>query len=361
MRFADIIIESPKAWFIPADVTGLIEADLDSECSQFIGQNKGKVILSSNQFGPIQKIGSDIVIAPVFAEGFYRYNLDSGIGSKLYIEDYQKCFLRGKDKYGKFQTSFSYGDKVYFVGAGYSGIAKIDTKTWEGKCINVPLDADSLFGRGVGICGGKVYIPIRNKNEMVIYHMESDYCEKQNVGRENCIALCIEGNKLCCVPITGKRIEIYDIESGNIQEVFLPEDIKGKNGDRWYCTAVSHCGFVWIFPFYSNMILRLDMKTGNAVCVHRFIEDSQIYFINAGIYDENTIWGFEGSKNELILLDCKSLCIRTKRIMYPQNAKEYINAEKYMCSFKERIIQEGYLELKNLIEYVLYEDNDYKN
>ncbi len=356
VKFSDIIIENRKMWFVPSNVTGLVEADLDSNQSLFIGQNKGQVILASNKYGPIQKLNSDIVIAPVFGEDFYQYNLDSGIYKKLRMTDYQEDFLRERDKYGKFQAAFSNDENMYFIGVGYSGIAKIDTKTWNGRYINIQIDKDSLFGRCVGICEETVYIPIRNKNKMLIYHLKSDEYEIQSVGIENCIAICAKENKLCCIPSIGSRIEIYDIKTQKLQEIHLPDKIEGKKSGRWYCTAVNHCNFVWVFPFYSNMIMRIDTDTGNAICVHMFHDDSEASFLNAGICDEDTIWGFDGKKNELVLIDCKSLRMERKRIMPPQNTAEYMDIEKGFELYKTKAVAEGYLDLKGLIHHILLSD-----
>lgn len=350
IRFACAVMEEGKAWAVLRSLSGIVEIDLKLCKSRMLARFGSKGILEDNLCGAIQKAGHYIAVAPMAGEEFYVYNLkDSSL---------LKYPIIGKQG-SKFWSSFCWGKSMYFVGCRYPGIVKIDAEDKEIKVIEVDTHTQNgiskfgIFGRSVGVFSDKVYIPACGRNEDMVFDLEKEQYSFQKIGNVPHIAICGDGRYLCLIPEREGNIEIYDTEKRVLRkEIKMPEEIKGMKLNRWFCTAVFHCGYAWIFPSRSNMILRLELNTGEIVSVKEFESVEDVKYSNAGVYDEYKIWGIYYRDNRLDIIDSRSLSIESRFFLPPDNVGTFLYGEDELEPYMRQGLAEESVNVKNLISYV---------
>ncbi len=350
IRFACAVMEEEKAWAVLRNLSGIVEIDLQSCKSRLLTRFEGKGILEDNLCGAIQKTGDYLAVAPMTGEEFYVYNLKN---SSLL-----KYPFIGKQE-SKFWASFGWGKRMYFVGCRYPGIVKIDVEDKEIKVIEIDADYQAeisdvgIFGRSVGVFSDKAYIPVCGRNEDLVFDLGKEKYSFQKIGTVPHMAICGDGRYLCLVPEKDGSIEIYDTKKRVLkEEIKMPKGIRGMMLNRWFCTAVFHCGYAWIFPYRSNMILRLELNTGEIVCVKEFESVEDVKYSNAGVYGEHKIWCFYHSENRLDIIDCQSLSIESQFFLPPDNVESFLQSEDDLKPYMQQILIEESVNVKNLISYV---------
>lgn len=353
IRFKHAVFEKDKAWIIPTNLSGIVEVDLNESRSRLITRMDGYELFVDMSHGPIQKNGDYIAAAPVMGEDFYLFNIRTNRLLKFSITEYIEKHSELNSNIGKFLASFCCGENIYFVGSGYPGIAKININSEQLAIIDIEENFHGWLGNSVGIFKNQVFIPIRNRKEFLVFDMDKEQYKLQEIGSYACLAVCCDENNMCLIPMENGNIEIYDIREQKLRkQIKLPDNCSGEAMACWYCSAVYHCGYVWIFPFKSNMILRLNLQTEETICVKKFDNISNIKYLKAGIYDENKVWGFHENENRLDIIDCQTFSMESIYIYPPNNINEFIDLENDLGSYMTEPIIEGYLNLEVLISYI---------
>lgn len=351
MDFLFMATESGKAWFVPPYRQAIMEADLDSgECRSLV--RLGSLGMSgANMWGPIQKNGDYLAVAPIRGENFFLYNLRTEKLKSLPVDGLgsEKNYRRTK-----FWFSFCRRESIYFTGP-YPWIVRIDAdnerievikiRLSDGKGADFGMDVD-VFGKAAAIRGNEVYIPLSRGRGAVVFDYERRTYRTKEIGCCSS-AVCGDGHFLCLIPNTNGNIGIYDLRHDSLlADIRLPAGIDGLENGRWYCAALYHGGYVWVMPCHSNMILRLDLSTREAVCVKKFHNAADIKYLNAGIYDEDRIWGVYYGKKSLDIIDCRSMQTESK-VFYLPNSSLYIEERDI-----GQILTEKSIPLEKLIPYI---------
>lgn len=357
IRTSNICIENQRAWIVPGNISGIVEIDLHTGRSTMVAAFNGHGMFESLTCGTIRKNGDCLAVAPLRGEDLYLFYLSTGKVERHSLGSYLKGANIGRGA-AKFYDSFSRGKNIYFIGCGWPAVIKIDVETQFVKVIemNIKRQAayyEDILGHAAGIFGKKVFIPLCFDNSFVIFDLAEDTYEIQKLGSYCCIGACCGHNTMCLLPIQGEQIEIYDIQEKKISgQVGFPDEHSGEGAERWYCTVLYHCGYAWIFPYQSNMILRLNLLTREAVCVKRFDSISDIKYINAGVYDSDRIWGLYHAENRLDIIDCRTFQIESTYFLAPDNLGDYIGKENNLQARVAEAIPEEYFSIDKYISYI---------
>lgn len=362
IRFSFMAIENSKAWLVPTGISGIVEVDLCTCKSKLLTGFDEYKIFDTLKLGTLQKKDNYIAAAPLHGEFIYLFNTTMNQLEKFSIADYEKNKNPKKDEI-KFWSSFCRDKYIYFVGEGYPGIIKINTEEEQIKIIDINIENRNqlentcgILGRSASIIAGNVYIPLQNSKEFVVFNLEREEYEIQKIGNHCCVAACCDRQNLCLMPMKNGVIEIFDTDKQTVRKpVKFPRDFTGEREERWYCTALCHCGYIWILPWKSNMILRLNLQTEEMICVKDFDETDNIKYLNAGIYDKNKIWAFYQSENRLDIIDCRSLQIESKCFPLPYNLGDFISREEILECCRHQGMKEEYLDVRDYISFICQE------
>lgn len=358
MRFGYIAIEKGKGWFVPQNFSGIVEVDLSSYKSKFLTRLNGYSIFNSCICGAIQKKDNLLAVAPMSGEHLYIYHIKESRLTKFPLRELGSN-KRTHNGCGKFRYSFCKDNAIYFVGYGYPGIIKIDVEREQIRVIDSDIEKSNsgAWGWIAGVTDENIYIPLFGRQELIIFNMENEEYRIQRI-RKSCY-MAVNGNEhdLCLFPEYGRNLEVYDIDKWKWKrQINLPEKFAGEEKSHWYCAAFFHCGYIWIFPSKSNMILRLELQKGEFVCIKKFDNIEEQKYLNAGIYDDNQVWGFYQKENRLDIIDCRSLQIRQKYISAPDNISEYICSKEDWNIYADHVRAESELGVSLLISIVCRQD-----
>ena len=365
MRFGYIAIEKGKGWFVPQKFSGIVEVDFSSGKSKFLSRLSGYSIFESNLCGAIQKKNNLLVTSLLYKEELNLYRIKESESVKVILEKFTSR-KEVDSKRGKFRMSFCKENYIYFIGCGYPGIIKIDTASEEIKIFDIEIENGSqakgndngILGWSAGITDKKLYIPLCGRRELVVFDMEKEEYKIEKIRNSCYMAVSRNEQELYLFPEQNRVIENYDIDQREWKrQIDFPKGFLGEEESRWYCAAFFHCGYMWIFPSKANMVLRLEVEKEEFVCIEEFDNVEELKYLNAGVYDENKVWGFYQKENRLDIIDCHSLQIQHKYISTPDNIGEFVRMEEDWESYVSQIHIEEELDMKQMLSFIYDKDS----
>lgn len=335
--FTDCYFEDGALWFIP-------RAGLAYDCLCKMDTATGAVTTvcklpgeagnaaKGNAYYGIVKLGTKVVLSPVWSCEIYVYDLETKKALKIPLPE--------ADVEANFVNVFAYQGKAYLLPRNYPAVAELDVHT--GDCIyhEVPDcgaehgNGEMRFGGISKMAGSRLYFPRADRNSIVVFDMEQgSFSEIQLTETENGIyALTVCGNELWMVG--DKTAEILCRNMETEQEQVWKEFSESFDGG--------------IQPFREIIEIK-NPAAGDKIVV--FPEDANRYIIidrNSGQLEERELSGGAGGyRFARIYEDVLYTCFAEKSGNAVVEKYHCLTGEHavYKCTFdeteQERLLQEN--------------------
>lgn len=303
-------------------------------------------------------VGDNIVFSPAAAKNIAIYNYLTGVFMMIPVEEEKTINVnyRCKMKYGEVVVC---GKFVYVIPATCLSIIKIDIEKQEiVKTIRLNIKQKYIFRKDGLIRNNILFLPSSNSNVVIELNMLTDDTRVHKVGDNNngSWSICDDGETLWLVPFVPGAVVRWNPDTDEIWEYDeYPMGLKYTN--MIFIRGVYKNGIVYAIPSSANMVVAIEIKTGEMSCYKRCDENSDGLVAYMGTYD-----------GSVFLLKCKSWKEWVHRkdnrlfewIVESNEVKEVVyclddNKNKYIYDAligANGIIKEKTIELKRFVEYI---------
>ncbi len=186
------------------------------------------------------------------------------------------------EQQGAFCGAIGCGDYLFLIPNRYPAVVRYDTVKDEiryfedGREVFTGMAANGEQRVG-GYCvlEGKLYLASPTDNRVLVMDAatgEQRVVSLEAAGMKGCCALVCDGGEIWCLPYEGKTVVRWHPQSGRIQEYRdFPDGLAGWNPvhgyeceERLFGWAAFYGDFVYFSPYWGNMFVRLDKKSGAA-------------------------------------------------------------------------------------------------
>lgn len=321
IRLSNLINEN-GVWFVSSYGSYLMRLDLETEgtlCKAVLPERKASASTSA-----LQRIGEYIITAPLNGNYFYAFHICTGELICIYEEKEYSCLK-------KYFASFKVNEKAYFIGAKTRKIISVWIEDGKPVCreieINVEylLDKDTDMALQSAVTGSKAYISINGTSDIFVLDTLTNTCELVELSKRKKFNMAVsDGDDVWL--ISEQLNAVYKLDTRtNRTALFckLPEEeILEKR--RRFSSAVCCNGSMWIFPFYSGMLIKINLESGETACIRQY-EREDVKYLNAGALDDTHVWGYNSIDNTVDIINCANGILRSIRPKKPSNYISYIN------------------------------------
>lgn len=284
LLFGEYSAEGENLWFVADGYNVLCKMHLPSGKITPLYQFDNFSIHGGRYSKPLRK-GNRLILSPLNAKEICDYNLDT--------KEVKMISLEEPLAWGNFGRSVCYQQYIFMMPYRYPAILRYDLRngqcTYYTDCIQELLqyrtsDHDELF---VGFCvrENKILAPTLLTNKVLEFDMNTGNYKFHTIGPNdaNYANIIDDGRAYWLIPWTTKSIVRWNYMTGQTKEYHdYPENFTcaadWNTGDTYMFSGTAYNnGSIWFFPGLSNMIMRLDIATG------------QIKKVNLPLpYEENT-------------------------------------------------------------------------
>lgn len=218
-------------------------------------------------FADIKSYKGKLYFIPMAATKIYVYDPASG---KMEGIPYESRGTR------EFVFSILYEHYLYIFPELYQGILKLDMDSYEieiyddwicedfRKC---QLSGDAYFRGDYVRKGSTVYLPFCNAHAVLEFCLECGSSTIHNVGIQAYATIVDAGKKFWMAPRSGGNIVSWDVVKGAIEEY---GDFPRGFQQGAFLGSFYWDGHIWLFPETANMVLKVNLHTGEITEDTRF-------------------------------------------------------------------------------------------
>lgn len=324
VRFGHMVLENEEAWFIAEGYNAFCRMNLISgEITPLIKFEDFPI--KSGLYSSFLKIDNTILFSPGTAKEICEYNIET--------QECKKTPFKNPTEYANFGHIAQYKNYAYLLPWNYSAILRYDLETGACKyytdCLKELLECktpghDGLLG-DYCVRGQKLLLPSIQTNKILEFDMETEAYQYYTAGKESeGSAFIIEnGDDYWLIPWKTRTIVKWNYQTGEWKSYAeYPETFScagdWHSGDtKMFSGAVQVNKNIWLFPYYTNMVLRLDLSTEKIVKADLelpygiYDRKSNFYmqqpnFSNAFASENNTIVALSAYDRSLVIVDTAS-------------------------------------------------------
>ncbi len=333
-----IVIEG-ELWFSSFWGNGLFR--YDGKTAQLVDCFSEK---GAKLFSDVVKYKNKLFFVPLVANNIYIYDLLSGEMKSISYKD---------PKTNDFVFAILYERYIYMFPWSYSGILKLNPETFDMEVIDDWMNEDfrkcqlsnAPYFRGDYVReGDTVYIPFCNAHAVFELHMDDGSNSVHDVGFQGYATIATDGKRFWMGPRKEGGIVSWDPAAGEISEYKgIPEGFRGGT----FIGSTYRDGYVWIFPESANMVLKVDVATGEIteekiftdICSHKWSAYSvwNASFVYMGQVKDRVLL-CSGKSSEVVIFDPETKNIDRYRLRISDVAAESYyeeHNEKYIA-FREK-------------------------
>ena len=265
-----MLIDNGCIYFWAQYWNALCRMDIVSGKVKVLYQNQPSAYAAAN-YGMLVKIGTHLLLPPANASSLLDYNLQTGMVREIPLEN--------PLEYGNFGSSVVYKGILLMAGSRYGAIAKYDPAAGKIEYIfKAPMEImemrseghDGFFG-GMCVLGDELYVPLVNGNKVLALNLLNYSYRIHIVGAETAAyghAVAYAEN-IWLTPRMGGPIAVWNPPTGVMQIFdkfpanFSYHDALGVEETYFFIRPVKCGHYLWLLPSMSNLVMRLDMETGN--------------------------------------------------------------------------------------------------
>ena len=321
IRLANLINEN-GVWFVSSHGSYLMRLDLETEetlCKSVLPERNASASTSA-----LQRIGEYIITAPLNGNCFYAFHIYTGELTCIYEEKEYSCLK-------KYFSSFKVNEKAYFIGAKTRKIISVCIEDGKPVCREIEINVDYLLDKDTdmalqtAVTGSKAYISINGTSNIFVLDTLINTCELVEVSKRKIFNMAVSDGYDVWL-ISEQLNAVYKLDTKtNRAALFslLPEEeILEKR--RRFSGAVCCNGSMWIYPFYSGMLIKMNLESGETVCIKQYKRED-VKYLNAGSLDDTHVWGYNSIDNTVDIINCVDGILQSIKPKKPSNYLSYIN------------------------------------
>lgn len=313
--------DDEKYWFTVKEFAALFEYDCRNEKARVVALLDHDAYEFS-QYGVIKKVGRKIYIAPVKANNFCIYDIDSNS-----LKVMHNAWLE-EDSSFKFRNVMLSGGKLFFTGGTLETILIVDCASDSMEFIK--LSEKKSDG------GAQCYFAAADDNSILANTKDGKYIVEYDIKNniknscknplgKNITGICRTDDKTFFFQPGGK-IVYTEAGKGKLKSLELPKEFSKYL--RSYAAGIYMGGRIWIIPFRSNMIMTYKEDEG-AVCYKKYDNEKRIVYLYGGQLDEKNIWASNFLEHCVDIIDTDTGELRKIKIPEEIDGMDIIYSEKF--------------------------------
>jgi hypothetical protein len=265
----DVWIENDDLWFVHSNYNALCKMDINTGKVQVLDKIPNETLLEERLYQDVLKVNEKLYFTPHRAKELLEYNLCTG--------QFNKFPLRKTTEYNitQFTRMVRYKDYLFLLPTHYPAIVRYDLRNGSFKYYFDIIRKLKKFNKGerrnipefmnaVCVEGDLLIMASARSNIIVELNMNTNRTQIYKVGSEenNYYRMEYDGDDYWLIPNESKSIVRWNRKTGKTVEYNdFPENFQG---DKNAFLNIIYCGkYMLAFPKNSNMILKIDIRTGN--------------------------------------------------------------------------------------------------
>ena len=363
LHFEAIAFSENDAYGASAEFNGLFKIDMLSGECKYIDAFPGEKMSGKRMYFAATYYNDKVFFAPHSADKIAIYDTVND-EIKMIAFDINSTLKFNKNM--KFADIVVFGENVFFIGATYPYIVKIDAETYRLEYISIDTEEQFLFRKGGCIMGESFFVPSVISNVVLEFNMKTKQVRLYKIPCEfkGSWSMCTDGKYFWLIPRTkGTGFIRWDKEANQV--IILKDFPQNFQGDSnaLYIKAYYFNGYVWAIPEQANMFLKVDVTNLKILCEDRlpllieekigfyFDKDEDIYLVKKGV--NQPFYGQTG--NEFFKVNINSLDIVPYSFLFAEGYDKF----RYNCMAEQLPImrETGDLGLGDFIDFVSYNAN----
>ncbi|NLK86447.1 MAG: hypothetical protein GX279_03030 [Clostridiaceae bacterium] len=336
LHFYDAAEVNDELWF-PSGRNNVLYS-IKKGSNEVMLQSFGPNYVKKNRlFNKILSMGDSVFLIPYNHNAICEYNTHTKV--------WRSTAINNALSYANFSSGCIYRDTVYMIPAKYDCIVEYDTKSrqcryyemrsklkeYEDLQVDPKLDNDPLFFNGVCRQGNLILMASARTNRVLEFNTDTKEINSYEVGKEgnNYWGMAYDGENYWLISNRGKYIVKWNYHTGHFAEYDMFPD--GFNGETQCFLNITYSnGYLFVFPKYSNMILKIDKYNGNMTFADfelpfkegerkssNYTWPSNYYFSKA--LQDDTVIAMSAYDNSLLLIDTKNMKCKLQHCMVNAN------------------------------------------
>jgi hypothetical protein len=327
LNFFGAVVEENVLWFSSRMLDEIFCLDLVSNELRFIDRFPHKSA-TADPYRAVTKVGDKLVFAPINGNDIVVYNTVTR-EFRLYDLIIPQAF---SDMSVKFYNSVFHNGAVYIFGANYPGVLKFHLETGEQTLYTECFNHKSLSVSETGVFfapdryidGNAAFFPCRRANAILEFRMDCGKLIVHELGDDKyiCGSLSFDGTYFWIGPAEcGDAIKRWNKETGEVKEHRNYPIMFDSGGDAFFSSCCAN-GYVWLFPYKANMILKLNTMNGEMETVKIFDGPPDVrgrcHYTHL-MAETGKILVLTVDRNELLSIDTRMQTIETGRLRFPDD------------------------------------------
>lgn len=324
--FGDAYLEGSDLYFSSMEFNSIFKMDLNTYEVELLDS-----FYSESFYMSVTKYKNKLFFAPSTEADFAVYDLSAKKCHYLKTDTFTKNIANDM-RFG-YVPKLIYKNYVFFLKRDCSEIVRIDLECesitcyhdWYGELTRlVHNKAQMMFVHQIVHMDDSLYIPVANTNIIFEFNMETGSYNLNIVGDKNkaYTTICYDGTDFWLAQNNTLNLIKWNKESGLLLEYTNFPAMKSglRNPTGFICCQN---GGIWLFSWFSNMVLRFDLKTEKVIIINDWREDSTDHaYSYAYPLDENHIMTCDYGQKILRVYDT---------ITFDYEERYLLNTSHYIC------------------------------
>lgn len=267
--FMDVTIHKNKAWVCDMFFNALFQIDLATLKLKLLAILPSEYEYGHGQYGPIEYYDNKLIIAPKSADRILIYDLKCDSYIEIPIREYVKESFDIL-----FFNSYIYENCLFLFPGKNRSILKLNLQTHEIKTIDgwyeeIKKDIKEnriIFFDLLELSNGLILLTCWQSGKALKFNMKTDEFEIIIFSGLGALSGCAgRDSELWLLERDFKSLSFYNQSNLKKIQVSLP-DYQSNTGFR---KIFLYNNQAFLFPLYGNMIIKLDLETGEKECVKK--------------------------------------------------------------------------------------------
>ena len=260
ISFFSFTVREGILWAVSSDLNGLFSMDLEDKGLKYHGEITGELMFGECLYSSLAVDTNKIIVLPFNGNAVVEYDIPGNTFTRTPFGDFTT---------GKFLSSYVYGKTLYAIPRFYPALIKYDLETGEiteDRRLCSELDKNGIGGgyfiRGSAMDDHTLTLASCTSNIIVKYDLDSGQYSLKRIGdpQNRYIDMLFDGNDYWLLDFS-KGILRWNEKTGQVVHINSFPDNFVPGGAYDFLCSIAFDDAVFVFPYHSNMILRLNTGT----------------------------------------------------------------------------------------------------
>ncbi|MCD8039161.1 MAG: hypothetical protein LUE96_08770, partial [Lachnospiraceae bacterium] len=324
IRYTSAVVEEDKVWLFAPDLSILCVMNKNTKKIRYVADfGNGREDTFFLYYGIIK--AGDCIYAYPCAEKAEELAIYDTLQDKVEFKKIRWGRNDWKRANHKIVAAYVFHDFLYLIGQNLPIIIKINLQNFEQQIFELGITFE--MWKNIERIGNKLLIPSRDSRMLVVFDVESDMFELKElpINEEGAVIIKHCGEQLFVVPTDARAIYEINMKKRTINKKYMISDIKEFYYTKYaFYSLFIKKDFVYLFPYETNMIVKINRLTGKAESVWIDSKAKNYRYFNCWEWDENYIAGCYSYNGESFdLYDMETGQLEQYPYAPPENIEKY--------------------------------------